>query len=153
MESVKVPTLQNFSAARVVEIMTPNDTRVVGLHHDVRCRTRSRKPLKPLEGHSPRPQARWCLPYARHQGIEPRLQAITVAEIPKWGVVRPVWTASTTSFGRTRTSVSRSQPNELTLQRVDLCNVAAGGGGAPSPAPPKTVTPAPRCVPRPLPPP
>jgi hypothetical protein len=34
--------------------------------------------------------------------------------------------ASTTSFGRTRTSVSRSQPSELTLQRVDLCKVAAG---------------------------
>src|SRR6266513_772716 len=28
--------------------------------------------------------------------------------------------------GRTRTSVSRSQPSELALQRVDLCQVAAG---------------------------
>jgi hypothetical protein len=27
--------------------------------------------------------------------------------------------------GRTRTSVSRSEPSELTLQRVDLCKVAA----------------------------
>jgi hypothetical protein len=39
---------------------------------------------------------------------------------------RPVWTASIISVGRTRTSVSRSQPSELTLQRVDLCKIAAG---------------------------
>src|SRR5574339_917658 len=32
----------------------------------------------------------------------------------------------TTSLGRTRTSASRSQPNELTLQRVDLRKVASG---------------------------
>jgi hypothetical protein len=35
-------------------------------------------------------------------------------------------TASTTSLGRTRTAVSRSQPSELTLQRVDLRKVATG---------------------------
>jgi hypothetical protein len=38
----------------------------------------------------------------------------------------PVRRGQSKRLRRTRTSVSRSQPGELSLQRVDLCKVAAG---------------------------